>query len=308
MNTASARFRALSRCVVVGAFFAAALTGSTVAKGATPNNDRLALRSPWGVAVDQSSNDIYVVDSLSGRISKLSPSGTLLASWGKLGTARGSFLAPRAIAVDRSGTVYVDDDGNRRIQKLSSSGKVAAVWRVKLPLFARNGVASMAVDGRGQIYLVDAVHKSVRVYSPAGLALPARSVGNVSPTGIAIGARNTLIVSSPSGYGTSAVTAIQTISTASKRLSLVYVKGVYANGIAIDGHGELYLDDQTTASIIKVSPSGIIQARWRPAGLKPGSALNGIAVDGAGNIYVTDGLHAAVYKIDGSGQTVSVWK
>jgi NHL repeat len=83
---------------------------------------------------DQQGN-IYVTDSDQGqqnshraRIVKLSPTGTLLATWGKTGSAPGELNIPDGVAVDAQGNVYVSDLNNFRIQKFSSTGTLLAVF------------------------------------------------------------------------------------------------------------------------------------------------------------------------------------
>jgi len=109
--------------------------------------------SPVGVAVDQSSGDLYVADRNNFRISRFDSAGEFLLAWG-WGVADGTSqefqtcgpqaspptkrcfnassttvtgagaIAPEAVAVDQSsGDVYVADLTNRRVTKFSSSGE-----------------------------------------------------------------------------------------------------------------------------------------------------------------------------------------
>jgi hypothetical protein len=100
-----------------------------------------------GVAVDDSTHDVYVTDTHNNRIEKFTAAGVFIAAWGwgvsdgneefevctsgcregSAGAGEGQFSAPVSVAVDNSpessaGDVYVADRGNRRIVKLSSSG------------------------------------------------------------------------------------------------------------------------------------------------------------------------------------------
>jgi DNA-binding beta-propeller fold protein YncE len=83
---------------------------------------------PSGVAVDAQGN-IYVLDSLRGRILKLSPPGEVLAVW----RIPGSTLL-RGIALDTREKVYVTGNTGQLgyhgvVYKLSPVGKVLAVWK-----------------------------------------------------------------------------------------------------------------------------------------------------------------------------------
>src|SRR5260370_15053192 len=75
---------------------------------------------PFGLAGDASGN-IYVADAGDNTIKKLSPTGQLLAVWGKTGSAPGEFSWPQGVAVDTQGNVYVADSNNSRIEKFSST-------------------------------------------------------------------------------------------------------------------------------------------------------------------------------------------
>lgn len=63
---------------------------------------------PGAVAVDGAGN-IYVVDTLNGRVVKLSPEGTYLREFGKLADTAGSLARPKGVAVDAKGRVFVSD-------------------------------------------------------------------------------------------------------------------------------------------------------------------------------------------------------
>ncbi|GAC1399495.1 MAG: hypothetical protein NVSMB52_13000 [Chloroflexota bacterium] len=72
----------------------------------------------WGgMAVDASDN-VYVSETDGDIVTKFSPSGQLLARWGRPGSGAGEFHAPTGIAVDTRGNLYVADTGNDRIQEL----------------------------------------------------------------------------------------------------------------------------------------------------------------------------------------------
>ena len=79
------------------------------------------ITGPFGIAID-ASGIIYVGDAGDNTIKKLSPTGKVLAVWGKTGSAPGELSWPQGGAVDAQGNVYVVDALNSRIQKFSSTG------------------------------------------------------------------------------------------------------------------------------------------------------------------------------------------
>jgi DNA-binding beta-propeller fold protein YncE len=87
--------------------------------GASPTKFKFfydSFNDPQGVAADAAGN-IYVADTGNNRIVVLSPSGTVLTTFGTLGSGPGQFNLPEQIAVDTgTGDIYVSDTFNDRIQ------------------------------------------------------------------------------------------------------------------------------------------------------------------------------------------------
>jgi len=101
-----------------------------------------ALNAPMGVAVDASGN-VYIADTLNGRIRKLTPSGTIttIAGTGALyfsgdqGPAtQAAMYFPRGVAVDPSGNIYIADTANSVVRQLQGT----------LPVVSVNGVVNAA--------------------------------------------------------------------------------------------------------------------------------------------------------------------
>jgi uncharacterized protein (TIGR03437 family) len=101
-----------------------------------------ALNAPMGVAVDASGN-VYIADTLNGRIRKLTPSGTIttIAGTGALyfsgdqGPAtQAAMYFPRGVAVDPSGNIYIADTANSVVRQLQGT----------LPVVSANGVVNAA--------------------------------------------------------------------------------------------------------------------------------------------------------------------
>ncbi|MEL7657541.1 MAG: SBBP repeat-containing protein, partial [Bacillota bacterium] len=76
--------------------------------------------TPNAVAVDGSGNiyvGTYASDENPYQVTRLSPTGVILDSWGILGEENGQINELADIAVDGDGNVYVADSGNNRVQK-----------------------------------------------------------------------------------------------------------------------------------------------------------------------------------------------
>jgi len=57
------------------------------------------------------------------RISKFSPDGKFIKSWGKLGMRHGEFRTPHAMVFDSRGRLWIADRGNHRIEIFDQEGK-----------------------------------------------------------------------------------------------------------------------------------------------------------------------------------------
>jgi len=62
-----------------------------------------------GAMTTDSAGNVYVVDTLNGRVVKLSPDGAYVSEFGKLGDTAGTLSRPKGVAVDASGNVFVSD-------------------------------------------------------------------------------------------------------------------------------------------------------------------------------------------------------
>ena len=57
------------------------------------------------------------------RISKFSPDGKFIKSWGKIGVRHGEFRTPHALVFDSKGRLWVADRGNHRLEIFDQEGK-----------------------------------------------------------------------------------------------------------------------------------------------------------------------------------------
>lgn len=76
---------------------------------------------PSALTTDAAGN-LYVVDTLNGRIVKLSPEGTYLAEFGKLGDTAGTLARPKGVAVDEAGRVFVSDGLRAALEVFAADG------------------------------------------------------------------------------------------------------------------------------------------------------------------------------------------
>jgi sugar lactone lactonase YvrE len=87
------------------------------------------------------------------------------------------------------------------------------------------------------------------------------------------------------------------------------------NGVAVDAKDNIYVVDRANSRVQKLSPSGVILARWGMLGsgsgqfsLASNGRLNGIAVGRHGNVFVADTANNRIQKLSPQGKVLSVWR
>ncbi len=233
------------------------------------------ITGPYGLAVD-ASGIIYVADAGDNTIKKLSPTGQLLATWGKTGSAPGELSWPQGVAVDAQGNVYVVDANSNRIQKFSSTGTLLAVFgNTGSSIEHLNLPVGIDLDAQGDVYVGDLRNHRLVKFSPQGRFLTAWSgAGGIqfsSARGVAVDragniyltdARNLRIVKfSPTG---------KVLAIWQRPMDLALF------GITVDPQGNTYVayvvpspNGGPRGGIRKLSPSGAALANW-PATCPPG--------------------------------------
>jgi hypothetical protein len=135
--------------------------------------------SPWGMAIDSAQN-IYVADSLSSNIRKITPSGQVSTlagpSDGSTGATDGTgaaarFTYPRGLTVDASGNVFVADTYNNMIRKINPQGVVTTLAGRTLRGYTNgwadvaqfNRPEGIAVDAAGNLFVADTSNNVIRL-------------------------------------------------------------------------------------------------------------------------------------------------
>jgi len=89
------------------------------------------------------------------RILKFSKDGTLIKSFGKLGTGPDEFDQPHALAMDSRGRLFVGDRNNNRVQIYDQDFKLLDSW----PQFSRP--SGVFIDANDVLYVADSESESI---------------------------------------------------------------------------------------------------------------------------------------------------
>jgi len=258
------------------------------------------LSGPSGVALDGQGN-VYIADTRNQRVRKVSLAGTITTIAGGGPGISGSsgpatsahFDDPIAVAVDGHGNVYVTD--RSFVYRVSSAGTLTTFAGSSTnPGFSGDGgpattaqlaqPSGIAVDGRGDVYISDTRNNRVREVSPGGTIT---TIAGTSVPGF-------------SGDGGPATKA---------QLN-------QPQGVALDGHGNVYIADQFNSRVRRVAPSGTIttvagtgkNAVDFTSGRATATPLSNpfaLAVDAHGNLYVSAD-DRNVFKVSPQGTITTV--
>ncbi len=258
---------------LIGVGSLAGMAHLSVARADTPPTRIIAtvLGNPTGVAVD-AHGTIYFADG-SSRVLKETPSTTNGVTTYTQSTVASNLFHPGGVAVDASSAVYIADFDNSGIGQVlkempsSSNGTttyISSTVASGLGVFGLSGVAGMAVDSSGSVYIAD--------YSKGQVL---KEMPSTNATGITT-------------YIPSIVASLGTMGGA------VDTSG--GGAIAVDTSGAVYITD--AIQVRKETPStadGI--TTYIPSTIASGlNNPHGVAVDTSGAVYITDSGNNQVLK------------
>lgn len=326
-----------------GSVAAPAPGGNAVA--ANPKALAARFTHPQAIAADAGGN-LYVADY--GTVRKIAPTGevsTLAGVAGQFGalpsggadgagvTARFNVLT--GITVGSDGNIYVTDTiaNTGRIRRITPAGVVSTVQTDVYAL-------GIAADGGGNLYYTDNLFGAVGVIRADGSRATLTAVGE--PRGIAVDNAGTLYVANtgrdfPPRGQTAFSCTVEKLAPAGAAKTLAGSKaagefdntcghadgtgadariGAFANGVAADATGNVYVTDTRQHTIRRISPAGEVATLAGAPGMSgtddgAGAAARfngpaGIALGRDGNLYVADTGNHAIRRVTPQGKVSTV--
>lgn len=130
------------------------------------------LERPAGLAWDEASQLLYVLDSKRHRVGVFDNTGVLLRYFGVSGRDNGQFNYPTHLTINHKGELLVTDALNFRLQTIGQDGRF-------ISKFGKSGNGAgdfaapkgVAADAQGHYYVVDALFDAVQIFDPQGQLL-----------------------------------------------------------------------------------------------------------------------------------------
>jgi len=130
------------------------------------------------------------------RVIRFTPDGKFIKAWGSLGSGRGQFRNPHALAFDSRGRLFVADRVNGRIQIFNQDGKYLTEYH------AFNHPSGLFIDKNDRLYAVDynsEGQKGIYIGSAATGKLEAFVPDAEAGEGVAVAPDGTIYEATPGG-------------------------------------------------------------------------------------------------------------
>ncbi|MCA9877746.1 MAG: hypothetical protein KC442_08190 [Thermomicrobiales bacterium] len=271
-----------------------------------PGNGNGEFTNIGGIAVDANRN-VFVTDSVLGRVQKFAFNGVGFGYVGKIGSPGNgaeAFNAPQGVAVGSGGKVYIADWFNLRIQQFSND--LVSQNRFGAPQAGEFiSPSSVAQDSAGNYYVVDESNYCVHKLSSAGTPIKKWGHRGSEPGlfdgayGVVVNAANQLCVTD--AYNR----RIQVFNTnGDHQLDLTANEMREPFALALDVSGNIYTTDTDSYRVEVFTGAGVHITGWGE-GYGPGDKEfiypSALAISTAGLIYVADGDNDKVKIFTPSG-------
>jgi hypothetical protein len=259
------------------------------------------LNNPSGVVVDANAN-LFIADTYNQRVRMVNTNGTIItiAGDGIQGysgddgaATNASLYYPSGIAIDLQGNLMIADLDNNRIRKVDPNGVITTLAGGGDGGAATNAalvdITGVALDTKGNLVFADYDGSRIRKVDTDGII--STVVGNG--------------MFGDSGDGGPATNATLT----------------YPYDVAVDGFGNLFIDDAFITVIRKVDSNGIIttvagngsthgyiwdHSDGEAATNASLASPTGVTTDTLGNLIIADAAFGRVRKVDASGIITTV--
>jgi DNA-binding beta-propeller fold protein YncE len=252
---------------------------------------------PRALAFDQKTDELWVADSATGRISVHRPDGMELFSF----ISRQRLRDIARIAVSPAGELAVLDADRARIHRFDYRGGYAGT--VDVPEEERKHVFSaLAYDARGNLYAGDNASGEVLVFEDGGrlrtrFGSHGRDEGQfMAFVAIAIAPDGSIVVADQQALAVQVFDAQGNFIRGWGRHEMGAANFSLPSGLAVDGKGRVYISDELRHQVKVFNLEGTLLGSFGGLGQGFGqlSFPTDVAVDARDRVYVSERLTARV--------------
>lgn len=228
-----------------------------------------------------------------------------------------TFYNPYGMAIDSSGNLYVSDLGNDSIRKITPNNIVTT--------FASgfNQPSGVVIDSSGNTFVSNYNLNQIYKITASGTSTIFATTNVSGPRGLAIDSSGNLFVASSSNHIILKITPLGVVTTFAGTIGVpgtTDATGTSAkfngpSGLTIDSSNNLYVSDQTSCLIRKITSSAVVTtiSGTGVAGFADGTGTSasfslpsGLAIDASNsNLYVADSSNYTIRKITLPGIVVT---
>lgn len=241
--------------------------------------------------------------------------------------AAAQFNYPVGICIDGAGNLYVGDASNHRIRKVTQAGVVTTFAGSTQGFVNATGTAALfnvpvgiCIDPSGNFYAGDIANNAVRKLTAAAV-VTTHAAGFNYPIGVCADAAGNIYVAENNNHRISKITpgGVASVFAGSGVAGNADGTGTAAQfeepyGICADAAGNIYVVDNVSSRVRKITPAGVVTTISGAAGtgFQDGNVAvakfdqpNGICVDAQGNLFVSDYNNNRIRKITPAGAVSS---
>lgn len=264
---------------------------------------------PIGLAIDESSGKIYIVDSMNHRIQVFDTLGNYISTFGSKGMGLNEMEVPVGIAVNTAGEIYVSDVYYNRIQVFDSTGHcIRAIGKKNMwgdPIVGSDlgefmSPVGIDVDSDGNLYVADQGNARIQVLDSMGNAIKSfgsygTGVGQfINPYGVAVDSQKNIYVAD---YSNSRVQKFDSNGVFLFSIGAVNALGnpVWSNtdggftgpiDLKVDDNDNIYVVDRNSGDVEKFKNDGTyLETLFKTEGF---NYPEGIMVYGKNSVFVSD--------------------
>jgi tripartite motif-containing protein 71 len=277
----------------VNIFDVGAASASSVARFPVPVADSR------GLLVHPTTGEVIVVNTGAGVVSRYSQTGTLLGTFGGIGTAPGRFVeGGRGITADGQGDLWIGDMPNFRVQQFTPTGGLIGTYPDPAQPPVKGGFTipgALDLRSDGGIVVNDTFNWRIQTLTAAGAFVRqfgTRATFNYA-RGVAVDPRDdSIVVANSDGQNLKKFNA-------NGQLLWTSAKGFRSFSVDIGPDGTIYAADGGAGTIRVLDPNG---TQVRTIGNKEAITPRGIEVDPDGSLWLvgSDNGRIVHYAADGT--------